>query len=464
MKAFHKLALALALALPVNVVVGCTSDDGAAPSSTTSSTTPVSPATRIASDLAVVKDAYQRYADMVDTSIDVRVETRILSSRNATETDLATLVHALPQADHFVPYKVAIVRHADGVVTGTLQARFARWGQDGFPARNEFVAPASGPKAPGTAGLVATTPVEEPVCTDCVHLGDPVDVDPDPTPPTPTPIDEPLPIPTTPWADGLARAGAPDPLAGDPSGLFLNTDVPRSAITAVSEVAVRVDLGGDVRDHVAFVAHFADAPPLVLDSVQFGINNFVRHALEGRDRAAPSFLVTESWTPTGNGCQKYRATDADKKVWGVYNCFGLNHLFDVYVEAEISASMVCTPYTKDGHRGCKVASFLGAAKAGGQGGSWCFQNYYVTSDKVEGKDSILAEDGTHIGIDYSLGAISELVNTTTAKVDAKLEGHASNKKVGGNGSVHVEIEHPGGSYGGVELTFDGEIICPDPTN
>ena len=40
----------------------------------------------------------------------------------------------------------------------------------------------------------------------------------------------------------------------------------------------------------------------------------------------------------------------------------------------------------------------------------------------------------------------------------KMKGKAEGKSVGGNGQVNVKFDHPGGSYGGVDVNIDGEVI------
>lgn len=475
MKKLLKPSLSFLLLFNLNLI-GCAGDDGEAIRNAA-----------IDDQIAHARDGYSRYRDMAEPALAVEISTTVVGTRSADGRRLAQIMRDLVPSDHLVPYTVAVRQGApDQPIHTGLRPRFELWGTNGYPARRDYdPQDVRDPDAlPGaTAGVVTPTPA--PTATPAPSPT----TAPTPWPtiaPTPWPTIVPTPWPTaTPWpspsptvCENCTFLGSPteedgqpiaEPtaigdqvaLADSPSALFLNHTLPNGPAIAVTELAVRVTIGGQARDHMALVVHYPQGP-LVLDEVLLGVNNFVRHSILGDDRTAPVFAPTERWTRNGDGCQSYRAYEYKKLVWGVYNCFGLNHLFDVWVSAELSATLTCSPYTKEGGaKGCKLVSFAGSASGDGQGGSWCFSNFYVTKDSVAAKDYIEDESGIRIGVDYSLGAAADLVNTTTAKVDAKLEGTATHKKIGGTGSVHVEIDHPGGSYGGAEVKLDGEVICPD---
>ncbi|MEZ4403539.1 MAG: hypothetical protein R3B06_26180 [Kofleriaceae bacterium] len=437
---------------------GCVADD------------PVDPIldAEVAAELALATDAYTRYQDMATPDHQVTITTKVIATSLVENETLESLLAALPPATHLVPYVVSIDRDHRGAYHTGLKPQFRTWGDGGYPTRGDFGLGDGQPAAVGT-------PVPEPTVSPTPMPT----VSPTPMPtasPTPMPTASPTPMPTasptpSPTPCACATLGSPSSSSArvvnefphdSPASLFFDRPLATTPMIAFTAVSVTVTIDGQTQVHPAFVAHFGDGLPVLLDEVLLGVNNFVVHAAEDRPRAAPVFSNVEgSWTAQADGCKKFNANDGDRLTWGVYNCFGLNHLFDVWVEASVNASMTCARYTKaDGGFGCKVASYSGVPKATGQGGSWCFTSYYVTSDTAQAKDPI-SENGIRVGVDFSIGASSHLVNTSTSKVDVKLEGKATGEKAEGNGSVHVEIDNPGGSYGGVDLTIDGEIICPD---
>jgi len=464
----------------------------------------------IADDRAAVA-AYERYQAQIAPDADLRVDVAVIEPAHRIRSrDAAHLVNGLPASRYLVPYFASVtVRPGDGIATA-LHPQLEQWGQNGYPENEAVAAEQSsgvlGQQLQGTASQTLDVPLEttggDPIeiCRDGMCCGDgEVTLD-DQVTQNITMTGGGGDIPPT-GGDGggssMPGGGDGDPPSGGDGGgsslpggggvivtsggdgggssmpggstvlafrpldgvqLFTSRALPGVAPIAASRLRVTLTSGDTSTAYDALVLHYPDAEPEIVDRVLLGINDQVAPAGLGE-------LMQEAdspWTKNADGCQSYAFGWGQNVSWKVKKGF-LFTFTTVFVQATAFAQMTCAVYDKpnNGGKGCRLASYDGTPAATGQGADACSKSYYVTQDTATGKDALKGDDGNNIGVDFSIGASAHLVNTDTAKVLVKLEGKAEGKKVGGNGQVNVKFERPGGSYGGVDVAIDGEVICPD---
>lgn len=452
----------------------------------------------ITEDRAAVA-AYERYQAQIAPDADLHVDVAVIEPAHRIRSrDAAGLVNGLPASRYLVPYFASVtVRPADGIATA-LHPRLEQWGQNGYPANDALAAESTdvaGQQLQGTASESLDIPLETTggdsidICRDgvCCAPGD-VTLD--------DPVTENITISGGDGGGSSVPGGGGDPPTGGDGGgssmpgggdvivssggdgggssmpggavlafrqidgvpLFTSRTLPGAAPIAASRLRVTLTSGDTRHAYDALVLHYPDADPVIVDRVLLGIN----------DQLAPAGLgeltqeADSPWTKNADGCQSYAFGWGQNVSWKVKKGF-LFTFTTVFVQATAFAQMSCAVYDKpnNGGKGCRLASYDGTPAATGQGADACTKSYYVTQDTATGKDPLKGDDGNNIGVDFSIGASAHLVNTDTAKVLVKLEGKAEGKKVGGNGQVNVKFERPGGSYGGVDVAIDGEVICPD---
>lgn len=446
-----------------------------------------------AEDRAAVA-AYERYQAQIAPDAALRVEVAVTEPAHRIRArDAVRLVRGLPASRYLVPYFASVtVRPGDGIATA-LHPRLEQWGHDGYPAGDAVAAAAAGGAAGPSVGPTLVTTADDPIddCKDgaCCGSGD-------------VTLDDPVTEDIAMGGDGSGSDdgdgggdgggdGSGTPGGGDGSGvpggggdgdgsgdgtggdgygdalafrkldgvpLFTSRTLPAEAPVAASRLRVTLTDGDARHAYDALVLHYPHAEPVIVDRVLLGINDQLSQAGIGElTQAADS-----PWTKNADGCQSYGFGWGQNVSWKVKKGFFFT-LTTVFVQATVQATLSCAVYDKpnNGGKGCRLASFDATPAATGQGADACTKSYYVTQDTATGKDPIKGADGNNIGVDFSVGASAHLVDTTTAKVAVKLEGKAEGKQVGGNGQVNVKFDHPGGSYGGVDVSIDGEVICPD---
>ena len=451
------------------IVAGCSEADGSL----------------VADDRAAVA-AYEHYQAQIAPDADLHVDVAVIEAAHRVRPrEAARLVRQLPASRYLVPYFASVtVRPGDGIAMA-LHPRLEQWGQNGYPANAALTTgPATGvvsQQLQRTTSQPLDTPIntaDDPIddCKDgaCCGSGDVTLED---------EVTEDIDMGGGDGSGGPGDGGGSGQ-PGDGSGgyggdgyggegygsgvlafrkldgvpVFTSRSLPNQAPLAASRLRVTLTAGGTAHAYDALVLHYAGVEPVIVDRVLLGINEHVATAGLGELAQA----VDSPWTKNADGCQSYSFGWGQNVSWKVKKGFFFT-LTTVFVQATALAQLTCAAYDKpnNGGKGCRLASFDATPTATGQGADACTKSYYVTQDTAKGKDPIKGADDNNIGVDFSVGASAHLVNTDTAKVAVKLEGKAEGKQVGGNGQVSVKFEHPGGSYGGVDVSIDGEVICPD---